>query len=182
MPWPKPKPLQKSNMKPTDTTDLSEILNCSYYDHRTDYVWQYILNNQRERRRDYLCIRNLESFVAMGEMLKCRQYDIPTFMKEWENTEHPGLLECSYNERSGILRLKSRTFTFVYRSRTNEYLFTAYAAVARGCMLKNRETYKKYVKGDSSPSPIWWSSMSNSIAATRPHCNWRYGGSHPSRN
>lgn len=138
-------------MTPTDTTALTEILNCSHYDQRTDYIWQFITNNLKDRRRGYFRIPSLEAFVAMGEMLKCRKLDIPTFMDEWEQTEHPGLLECSYNERSGIVRLKSRTFTFVYRSKTNEYHYTAFAAVARSCMLKSRETHKKYVKGGLFP-------------------------------
>lgn len=136
---------------PTHATTLSEILNCSYYDLRTDYIWQSILNNRKDRGREYFRIPSLEAFMAMQEMLKCRKYDIPTFMNEWEREEHPGLLTCSYNERSGIVRLQSRTFTFVYRSKTNEYLFTAFAAVARSCMLKNRATRKKYVKGGLFP-------------------------------
>lgn len=138
-------------MKQYDPTEIIEILECSYYDMRTDYVWQYVLGNNRNQVQDYFCIPSLESFMAMSEMLKCRKNDVRTFMEEWENTEHPGLTECTYCQRSGILRLKSRTFSFVYRSKTHEYHYSAYAAVAKRCWLKKRQTHKRYVKGGLFP-------------------------------
>ena len=129
--------------------DISDILACSYYDQRTDYVWQHIVGSGENKER--FQISSLESFLAMSEMLRHRSLDIAQFLNEWDTTEHSGLIECKYNGKTGILHLRTRTYKFTYRSKTNEYDYSVYTEVARNCLLVKKETHKKYVKGGLFP-------------------------------
>lgn len=134
-------------MKQSAPEIIPSYIECSYYDLRTDYIWQYIAKGPEKRLLDEYLIPGPESFKVMSDMLKSRNLTISDFIAEWQNTEHPELQECNYNERSGILRLKSRTFTFEHRTKTNEYHYVVRADVAKYCRLKKRETRKMYKNG-----------------------------------
>lgn len=131
--------------------EIEKILQCSYYDHRTDYLWKYIMGNRHAPDDTRYPIPNLESFVAMHEMLKTRCLGVSAFLDQWEATNHPGLLDYQYNEQSGILRIKTRSFCFTYRSKHYEYSFAVYAPIAKSINLEKRTTLKRYRRGGLFP-------------------------------
>lgn len=126
--------------------EIESILQTSYYDRRTDYVWKYLMGNMPELETILYPIPSLESFQVMHDMLKKRNKNVYDFLEEWKATENKALIDCLYNERSGILRIKARSFTFTYRSKSNEYHFVTYAKIAKSIGLKNRITLKRYRK------------------------------------
>lgn len=134
-------------MKQFSQEDIECILQNSYYDRRTDYVWKYLLGHVVDLETKLYPIHNLESFQVMHDLLRKRSRTVAKFLKEWQTTDHPELIDCQYNERSGILRLKARSFTLTYRSKCNEYHFVTYAKIARCIGLENRITVKRYRKG-----------------------------------
>ncbi len=96
-------------------------------------------------------IPNLESFQVMHSMLRTRIDSVSDFLEAWQQTKHPGLLDCRYSQRSGILRVKARSFVFTYRSKFNEFHFVANAKIANSIGLKDRTTQKKYRKSGIFP-------------------------------
>lgn len=129
--------------------EIKRILQCSYYDRRTDYVWKYVVGENEENKK--YSIEDLESFQAMHQMLQERNNSVDTFMDEWNNTSHPGLLSCRYNKRSGMLLLKARSFIMTYKSKQNEFKFVVYSKVAKSIDLEDRETRKRYRTGGLFP-------------------------------
>lgn len=131
--------------------EIESILQCSYYDRRTDYVWKHLIGESAELETAKYPIPSLESFQVMHQMLKMRKCQLSVILDEWRTTEHQGLLECRYNDRSGILRIKARSFNFTYRAKANEYHFVASSKVAKSIGLVKRETHKLYRRGGMFP-------------------------------
>lgn len=138
-------------MRIKDPNTIAGILETGYYDLRTHYVWRYIHDDNKGELNYHITIQSLESFIAVSEMVKVRKYSVSAFLDEWNNSDHPALQECSYDEPSGHLHLKSRTYTFDYYDQTNEYHFVTYPEVADLIRLNKRETRKQYVRGGLFP-------------------------------
>lgn len=126
--------------------EIESILQTSYYDRRTDYVWKTLVGDAPELESILYPIPNLERFQVMHTMLKTRVDSVADFLEAWEVSEHSGLLDCQYNPNSGILRVKARSFVLTYRSKLDEFHFSVYAKIAKSIGLKNRITQKKYLK------------------------------------
>lgn len=126
--------------------EIESILQISYYDRRTDYVWKYIMGDTPELENVLYPIPNLESFQVMHSMLRQRTDTVEGILGDWQRNGHQRLLDCQYNQRSGILRIKARSFVFTYRSKLNEFHFVVYAKIAKSIGLKDRFTLKKYRK------------------------------------
>ena len=124
--------------------EIESILQISYYDRRTDYVWKYLMGDAPELEHILYPIPSLESFLVMHRMLKKRDRSVESFLEEWQMTEHPGLIDCQYSQRSGIIRIKARSFVLTYRSKLNDFHFVAYARIAKSIGLMERITRKRY--------------------------------------
>lgn len=138
-------------MLPYKKDEIDKILQCSYYDRRTDYVWNYLIGRKQDLIKDPYPIPDIDSFLVTHEMMKMRKATVAEFMEQWKTTEHPGLTECTYNHKSGTLRVKARSFQFTYREKLNEYHFMAFAEVAKAIRLENRELTKIYRKNGLFP-------------------------------
>lgn len=138
-------------MLPYKKDDIEKILQRSYYDRRTDYVWNYLIGDKQDLIKDPYPIPDIDSFLVTHEMMKMRKATIAEFLEQWDTTEHPGLTECTYNKKSGTLRVTARSFRFTYREKANEYHFMAYAEVAKAIRLENRELKKIYRKNGLFP-------------------------------
>ncbi len=128
--------------------DIEAILQSSYYDQRTDYVWKYIMGEREELDGVKFPIPGLESFLVMHEMLKKRNKTLAAFLEEWNTTEHPGLESCSYDEASDTLQVQARSFVFIYHKKLKEFHFEAFPHIAENIGLLSRITHKKYRKSD----------------------------------
>ena len=126
--------------------NIESILQSAYYDRRTDYVWKYILGGKKDPEINPYPISNLESFVMMDDMLRKRRRTLQEFLKAWKTESRPSLLDCTYNHRSGILRLRTRSFTFTYREKLREFHFAVYPEIAKTIGIVERETRKRYRK------------------------------------
>lgn len=131
--------------------EIESILQTGYYDRRTDYVWKTVIGEDFELVQLLYSIPDLESFEVMYTMLKERTESVSDLLEAWQESEHPGLLDCHYSQRSGILRIKARSFTFTYRSKSNEFHFSVYAKIAKSISLKERIMQKKYRKSSIFP-------------------------------
>lgn len=126
--------------------DIEDILQISYYDRRTDYVWKHIMGDAPELENKLYPIPSLDSFKVMHYMQKKRTMSVSDFLTQWKEKPHPGLIDCTYNKRSGILRLKARSFDFIYRTKLNQGLFVAHPDVAKSIGLQDMVSRKQYRK------------------------------------
>lgn len=129
--------------------DLGIIFQSSYYDTRTDFVWNYILDDKFDN--DPIPIPTIDCFLVMHEMEKNRELTTEAFLEAWKTTGHPELTSCSYSPRSGILRVKARTYTFTYREKLKEYHFVVPAKIAKAISVESRELKKRFRRGGLFP-------------------------------
>lgn len=126
--------------------DIESILQIYYYDRRTDYVWKYIMGDGPELENKLYPIPSLNSFNVMQYMQKSRNKSVSVFLAEWKEKSHPGLIDCTYNKRSGILRLKARSFDYTYHTKLNLGLFVTQPDIAKYIGLEDRFCKKRYRK------------------------------------
>lgn len=126
--------------------DIEDILQISYYDRRTDYVWKYIMGDVPELENELYPIPNLDSFNVMHYMQKKRTRSVLEFLAEWKETAHPGLISCTYNKQSDILYLKARSYDFTYHAKLNQGLFVVHPEVAESIGLQDSISQKRYRK------------------------------------
>lgn len=138
-------------MTPYTIKEIECILQTGYYDRRTDYVWKTVVGEDFELVKVLYSIPSLESFEVMHTMLNERTESVSDLLEAWQGSEYPGLLGCHYSQRSGILRIKARSFVFTYRSKLNEFHFSVYAKVAKSISLNERIMQKKYRKSGIFP-------------------------------
>lgn len=125
---------------------IEDILQSAYYNRRTDYVWKYLLGNKKNPEINPYPIPGLEYFVMMDDMLKKRRRTLEEFLKACKTESRPELRDCTYNKRSGILRVYARSFTFTYRAKLNEFHFVVSSKIAKTIGLEERMMTKRYRK------------------------------------
>lgn len=125
---------------------IENILQISYYDRRTDYVWKFIMGDVPELENKLYPIPSLNSFNVMHYMQKSRTKSVSEFLADWADTFHPGLIDCNYIKRSGILHLKARSYDFTYHAKLNQGLFVVYPEVAESIGLQDGISQKRYRK------------------------------------
>lgn len=126
--------------------DIESILQTSYYDHRTDYVWKYIVGKTPELENKLYPIPDLDSFVVMHYMQKNRDKSMSEFLRDWKVMLHPGVIACTFSKRKSTLRIKARSYIYTYNTRLNQGLFVVNSEVADSIGLQRKVCLKRYRK------------------------------------
>lgn len=100
-----------------DTKLLAEILQCNYYDIRTNYAWHVVMGRRQELKAEFFPIPDLESFEVMQRILTNRHLTVEQFISLCQSKASLQNLTCYYDEKQ-ILTVRARTYTFNYYAET----------------------------------------------------------------
>lgn len=115
----------------------STILECRYYDVRTNYAWHIVLGYREELRKEFFTIPDLGSFEVMSQILNKLDYSIDEFIDLCDTLPELRNLWCQYDEQTHCLTVRSRTFTFNYYTESWAMDWEVDAEICQAIKLKN---------------------------------------------